>query len=44
MTLKTLILFIGLDVILTTIFVFIREQIPENFRQETSFLYLKDER
>ena len=44
MTLKTLILFIGLNVILTTIFVFIEEQIPENFRQETSYLYLKDER
>ena len=43
-TLKTLILFIGLNIILTTIFVFIKEQIPENFQKETSYLYLKDTR
>ena len=44
MTLKTLILFIGLNIILTTIFVLIKEQIQENFQQETSYLYLKDTR
>ena len=44
MTLKTLILFIGLNVILTTIFVLIKEQIQENFQKETSYLYLKDTR
>ena len=43
-TLKTLILFIGLNIILTTIFVLIKEQIQENFQQETSYLYLKDTR
>ena len=44
MTLKTLILFIGLNIILTTIFVLIKEQIQENFQKETSYLYLKDSR
>ena len=44
MTLKTLILFIGLNIILTTIFVLIKEQIQENFQKETSSLYLKDMR
>ena len=44
MTLKTLILFIGLNIILTTIFVLIEEQIQENFQKETSYLYLKDTR
>ena len=44
MTLKTLILFIGLNIILTTIFVLIQEQIQENFQKETSYLYLKDTR
>ena len=42
LTLKTLILFIGLNIILTTIFVFIQEQIQENFQEETSYLYSKD--
>ena len=42
MTLKTIILFIGLNIILTTIFVLIKEQIQENFQKETSYLYLKD--
>ena len=42
--LKTLILFIGLNIILTTIFVLIKEQIQENFQKETSYLYLKDVR
>ena len=44
MTLKTVILFIGLNIILTTIFVLMKEQIQENFQQETSYLYLKDTR
>ena len=44
MTLKTVILFIGLNIILTTIFVLIKEQIQENFQKETSYLYLKDRR
>ena len=44
MTLKIFILFIGLNIILTTIFVLIKEQIQENFQKETSYLYLKDTR
>ena len=44
MTLKTLILFIGLNIILTTIFVLIQEQIQENFQKEKSYSYLKDRR
>ena len=40
--LKTIILFIGLNIILTTIFVSIKEQIQENFQKESSYLYLKD--
>ena len=44
MTLKTLILFIGLNIILTTIFVLIKEQIQENFQKEKSYSYLKDRR
>ena len=44
MTLKSLILFIGLNIILTTIFVVIKEQIEENFQKETSYLYLEDTR
>ena len=43
-TLKILILFIGLNIILTTIFVLINEQIQENFQKETSYLYLNDTR
>ena len=43
-TLKTLILFIGLNIILTTIFVLIQEQIQENFQKEKSYSYLKDRR
>ena len=42
--LKTIILLIGLNIILTTIFVLIKEQIQENFQKETSSLYLKDMR
>ena len=44
MTLKTLIIFIGLNIIITTIFVLMKEQIQENFQKETSYLYLKDTR
>ena len=44
MTLKTVILFIGLNIILTTFLVFIKEQIQENSQKETSYLYLKDTR
>ena len=44
MTLKTLILFVGLNIILTTIFVLIQEQIQENFQKEKSYSYLKDRR
>ena len=40
--LKTLILLIGLNIILTTIFILIKEQIQENFLKETSYLYVKD--
>ena len=43
-TLKTLILFIGLNIILTTIFVLIQEHIQENFQKEKSYSYLKDRR
>jgi len=42
MTLKTLILFIGLNIILTTIFILIKEQIQENSQKETSYLNFKD--
>ena len=42
--LKTLILLIGLNIILTTIFVLIKEQMQENFQKETSYLYLKNMR
>ena len=44
MTLKNLILLIGLNIILTTIFVLIKEQIQENFQKEISYIYLKDTR
>ena len=44
MILKTVILFIGLNIILTTIFVLIKEQIQENFQKETSYLHRKDTR
>ena len=44
MTLKTIILFIGLNIILTTIFILIKEQIQENFQKETSYLHRKDTR
>ena len=41
-TVKTIILFIGLNIILTTIFVLIKEEIQENFQKETSYLYVED--
>ena len=40
--LKTLFLFIGLNIILTTIFVLIKDQIKENYQKETSCLSLID--
>ena len=40
--LKTIILLIGLNIILTTIFVLIKEQMQENFQKETGYLYLKN--
>ena len=42
MTLKTIVLLIGLNIILTTIFVLIKEQIKDNFQRETSYLFIKD--
>ena len=41
-SLKTLFLFIGLNIILTTIFVLIKDQIKENYQKETSCLSLID--
>ena len=42
--LKTLILLIGINIILTTIFILIKEEIQDNFQKETSYIYLKDMR
>ena len=42
--LKILILLIGLNIILTSIFILIKEQMQENFQKETSYLYLKNMR
>ena len=42
--LKILILLIGLNIILTTILILIKEQMQENFQKETSYLYLKNMR
>ena len=42
--LKTLILLIGINILLTTIFSLIKEEIQDNFQKETSYLYLKDMR
>ena len=41
-TLKIVILFIGLNIISTTIFVLIKEQIKDNFQKEISYIYFKD--
>ena len=41
LTLKTLILFIGLNIILTTIYVLIKDQIEDNSQREISSLYTK---
>ena len=41
-TLKTLVLLIGLNIILTTMFVLIKEQLQDNSQRESSYLYLKD--
>ncbi len=40
-TLKTIILFIGLNIILTTIYVLIKDQIEDNSQREISSLYTK---
>ena len=40
--LKTSILLIGLNIISTTIFSLIKEQMQENFQKETSYLYFND--
>ena len=40
-TLKCIVLFIGLNIILTTFFVLIKEQIRDNFQKETSYLSFK---
>ncbi len=40
-TLKTVVLIFGLNIILTTIFVLIKDQIQENYPKEISCLYLK---
>ena len=42
--LKILILLIGSNIILTSIFISIKEQMQENFQKETSYLYLKNMR
>tara|TARA_B100000212_G_C27124934_1_gene426554 strand:- start:13 stop:195 length:183 start_codon:yes stop_codon:yes gene_type:complete len=40
--LKTIIFFIGLNIILTTISVLIKETIQDNFQKETSYSLVKD--
>ena len=41
-TLKTLGLLIALNIILTTMFVLIKEQLQDNSQREVSYLYFKD--
>ena len=41
-TLKTIVLLIGLNIILTTMFVLIKEQLQDNSQREASYLYFKD--
>tara|TARA_Y100000589_G_scaffold285574_1_gene285165 strand:- start:35 stop:217 length:183 start_codon:yes stop_codon:yes gene_type:complete len=41
-TLKTLVLLIALNIILTTMFVLIKEQLQDNSQREASYLYFKD--
>jgi len=40
--LKFITLIIGINIILTTFFILIKDLIPDNFQKETSYLYLKD--
>jgi len=42
MTLKSIILFIGFNIILTTIIIALKEKTQDNFQIETSYLYFKD--
>ena len=42
MTLKSIILLIGLNIIFTTIIIAIKEKIQDNLHIETSHFYLKD--
>ena len=42
MTLKILVLLIGLNILLTTLFVIVKEQIKDNFQKETSHISLKN--
>jgi len=44
LTLKSIVLFIGLNIILTTILILIKEQIHENFKLDTSYSYFRDTR
>jgi len=41
-TLKTIVLLIGLNIILTTIFVLIKEQLQDNSQREANYLYFRD--
>tara|TARA_Y100001933_G_scaffold226804_1_gene241060 strand:- start:42 stop:224 length:183 start_codon:yes stop_codon:yes gene_type:complete len=41
-TFKTLVLLIALNIILTTMFVLIKEQLQDNSQREASYLYFKD--
>ena len=41
-TLKIIVLFIGLNIFLTTIFVIIKEQIKEDSQKEISHIYFKN--
>ena len=41
-TLKILVLLIALNIILTTMFVLIKEQLQDNSQREASYLYFKD--
>ena len=40
--LKTLILVIGINILLTTIFILVKDQIRDNYQQKASYLFLKD--
>ena len=40
--LRSIILFVGLNIIFTTIFVIMKEEIQYNLQKEISFLYVRD--